>query len=310
MHIRFLETFVWLTRLRNFRETADKLNTTQPNVNSRINSLENHLRTRLYIRGAKKFELTADGRTVLDFAEKIIAISEEMKASISGEGVADPIIQVGIIELVTLSWLPRFVELLEISDVPVEINLITDTTKNLVDMLRRSELDIAFIWGPVNEPNVNNEYICHYAVEWLGVPKFLPKAREIDVIDLTKLPVISHRKDSSGSLAVSEYFSTFGVRNPPGRDRRVSLSSYSMATAMELIRSGMGVMSMTPFALHKEIASGDVIVLPVVQRLAPCDLNAVYRGGEQDKVFELLIDLARQSARSYAETVSNEYFWF
>ena len=40
MNIRFLETFVWLAKLENFRLTAEKLHTTQAAVSSRIASLE------------------------------------------------------------------------------------------------------------------------------------------------------------------------------------------------------------------------------------------------------------------------------
>ena len=36
MNLRFLETFVWLAKLRNFRMTAEKLHTTQAAVSSRI----------------------------------------------------------------------------------------------------------------------------------------------------------------------------------------------------------------------------------------------------------------------------------
>ena len=39
MNIRFLETFVWLAKLENFRLTAEKLHTTQAAVSSRIASL-------------------------------------------------------------------------------------------------------------------------------------------------------------------------------------------------------------------------------------------------------------------------------
>lgn len=309
MNIRFLETFVWLTRLRNFRETAEKLNTTQPNISSRIMSLEDQLRTRLYVRGAKNFELTRAGRSLVEYAEKILAISEEMKSVLSTDGAEDPILQVGIIEMITLSWLPGFVEMIESAEMPIEVNLVTETSTNLVEMLRRDELDLAFIWGPANEPNVQNEHICHYAMEWLGAKKFASEADKFDVVELAKLPVIPQRKGSSSYLTVNEYFGAFGIRNTGGRERRVSLSSYSIATAIELVRSGLGVMAMAPLMLRNEIASGDVIILPVRQKLAPCDLTAVHRGGEQNKAFELLVQMARASAKAYAETVESEFIW-
>lgn len=309
MNIRFLETFLWLTRLRNFRETAERLNTTQPNISSRITSLEDQLRTRLYVRGAKNFELTMAGRALVEYAEKIVALSEEMKSALSTDHAEDPILQVGIIEMVTLSWLPRFVEQIETAEIPIEINLVTDTSSNLIDMMRRAELDMAFIWGPANEPNVQNEHICNYAIEWLGANKFAKREGEFDVVELSKLPVIPQRKGSSSYLTVSEYFGTFGIRNQHGCEQRVSLSSYSIATAIELVRKGLGVMAMAPLMLREEIASGEVVVLPVRQRLAPCDLTAIYRGGEHAKAFNFMVEIARSSAIEFAETVESRFFW-
>ena len=40
MNLRFLETFVWVARLKSFRLTAEKLFTTQASVSSRIAALE------------------------------------------------------------------------------------------------------------------------------------------------------------------------------------------------------------------------------------------------------------------------------
>ena len=35
MNIRFLETFLWLARLKSFNATAERLNTTQPAISAR-----------------------------------------------------------------------------------------------------------------------------------------------------------------------------------------------------------------------------------------------------------------------------------
>lgn len=309
MNIRFLETFLWLTRLRNFRETAEKLNTTQPNISSRITTLEDQLHTRLYVRGAKQFELTMAGRKLVEYAEKIVDIAEEMKATLSTAGAENPVLQVGIIELVTMSWLPQFVKLLESAEVPIEINIVTETSSNLTEMVRREEIDMAFVWGPANEPNVQNNYICNYAMDWLGARKFANKGEQFDVVELAKLPVIPQRKGSSSDMSVTEYFGAFGIRNTGGRERRVSLSSYSIATAIELVRSGLGVMAMAPLMLREEIAGGNVVILPVRQKLAPCDLTAIYRGGEHARAFDMLVQAARTAASEYAQTVEPEYFW-
>ena len=43
MNLKFLETFVWVARLKSFRLTAEKLFTTQASISSRIAVLESEL---------------------------------------------------------------------------------------------------------------------------------------------------------------------------------------------------------------------------------------------------------------------------
>ena len=61
MNIRFLETFVWLAKLENFRLTAEKLHTTQAAVSSRIASLEEAFDVRLFDRNTRSATLTPAG---------------------------------------------------------------------------------------------------------------------------------------------------------------------------------------------------------------------------------------------------------
>ncbi len=53
MNIKFLETFVWVARLKSFRLTAEKLFTTQASISSRIAALEDEMGVRLFVRDSK-----------------------------------------------------------------------------------------------------------------------------------------------------------------------------------------------------------------------------------------------------------------
>jgi len=47
LNLRFIETFVWVTRLRNFTAAAEKLNATQAAISTRIATLEEDRRQAL-----------------------------------------------------------------------------------------------------------------------------------------------------------------------------------------------------------------------------------------------------------------------
>ncbi len=62
MNIRFLETVIWLSELRNFRATAARLNMTPAAISNRIGAMEQELGFRLFDRDARDVNLTAEGK--------------------------------------------------------------------------------------------------------------------------------------------------------------------------------------------------------------------------------------------------------
>ncbi|HOP19656.1 MAG TPA: LysR family transcriptional regulator [Amphiplicatus sp.] len=309
MNIKFLETFIWLVRLKSFRATAEKLNTTQPNISSRISSLEDILRTTLYVRGSKEFQLTAAGRRIFDHAEQIVDLYLLMQREVSSAGSEQAVLRIGIIEMVTLSWLPEFVRLIRESDAIGEVDFVTETSADLIDLLRKDKIDVAFLWGPSNEPNITNEYICNYAMNWLGVPSFREGADEIDIIDVAKLPVMATREGTSGHTMVREYFASYGVDFVPGASNRISMVSYSIATAIQIVRTGLGVMALPPLMVADDLQKGVIEILPVRQQMPPAYLTACYKLPTPRLFVTHVVELAREAASNYATGVNPDHFW-
>lgn len=309
MNLRFLETFVWVARLKSFSAAAAKLHTTQPNISSRVAVLEKDLGVPLYSHGAKDFQLTAAGRRLYEYAEQITDLASQMQRELYSAGDDNAVIRVGIIEMVTLSWLPQFVRAIRASETLIEVDFITETSGSLIQSLRSSDIDIAFIWGPASEPNISNDYLCHYALGWLAHPDFGSGLDSLDVVDIARFPVIPSKKEASGHAVVSEYFAAYGVAAPQKADDRVTLSSYSLATALQLIRTGLGVMALPPLLMAEELRNNAVIMLPVKQPLPPIYLTACYRTHGARPFLTKLVQMARSAASEYAATVDPKHFW-
>lgn len=309
MNTRFLETFVWLCRLKNFNAVAEKLHTTQPSVSQRIAALEDKLRQKLYVRGGKEFELTPAGRHLLSYAEKIVDLSNELLQELRIEEDTNSVLRVGIIEFVTMSWLAGFVHLIREQEPTATIDFNTETSPALVNALSKDELDIAFVWGPINEPNISNVHICTYPMFWLANPDFFDCSREIDVVELAKLPVIMNRPNTSGYSIILEYFTSFGIDYVPASPGPLSLNcSYSLATALQLVRTGLGIMAIPPFLMTKEIDEGAVKILPVKQPLPSIHLTACTKNSSAKTVLNRIVALAQQAASDYTRE-TNEAFY-
>ena len=91
LSLKQLEAFVWVADLGSFRKAADRLNTTQPNISSRIATLETLLGQTTMERDAGSVRLTSKGTQLLIHARKVLravddlAVHPETARHISGK---------------------------------------------------------------------------------------------------------------------------------------------------------------------------------------------------------------------------------
>ena len=82
MEMRQLEMFVALAEELNFTRTAERLNTVQSNVTSRIRQLEEELGAALFDRLPRRVALTDAGARFLPYARRVLATVEEAARSV------------------------------------------------------------------------------------------------------------------------------------------------------------------------------------------------------------------------------------
>ena len=148
MNIRFLETFVWLAKLENFRLTAEKLHTTQAAVSSRIASLEEAFDVRLFDRNTRSATLTPAGRRMLAYAERIVRLDGEMRRDIDAASDAG-LIRIGVIESIVHSWFPTLMAQLRERYPRLDVEITSDTTLHLIRLLSTDGVDLILQTDPV-----------------------------------------------------------------------------------------------------------------------------------------------------------------
>jgi DNA-binding transcriptional LysR family regulator len=264
----------------------------------------------LYERSTKGFELTAAGRRILRHAERIVALEAEMERIVTRDQEVQGPIRMGVIEMVTLSWLPNFLERIRSSAPAAILEITTGTTAQLVHELKEGRVDIAFVLGPIDEPNFQNQPICALGMYWLANPKYFDCTRSIDVLELARLPIMMQAKSSSGYALVREYFARYGVVDVPSRGANIRLDCvYSAATAFQVVRAGLGVMGLPIFLFDREIRDGQVAVLDVRQQLTTAHVTACYRQPVLISLIEILAVIASEAATDFAKQCDPTHFW-
>jgi DNA-binding transcriptional LysR family regulator len=153
MDLKSIHEFVVLADIKNFARAADILYTTQATLSRHIISLEKELGKPLFNRTTRKVELTDFGLSFLPFAKCFVQTWEECEAYLLTEsrhdedrvviGISGPILD----DIAIKSIFSKFC--LSNPDCNLEITQ-DDEEEQLLNRLRRKELDMAILREPVS----------------------------------------------------------------------------------------------------------------------------------------------------------------
>ncbi len=148
MELTDLCVFQAVARHGGVTSAAVRLNKVQSGISARIQKLEVELGTALFARQGRRMVLTASGRTLLDYADKILLLSAEAASCVRGEIFKGPL-RLGAMESTSASRLPRLLGEYHRRYPDVALELSTATTEELIRDVAGYALDAAFVSEPV-----------------------------------------------------------------------------------------------------------------------------------------------------------------
>lgn len=148
MHIDQLKDFVIFSETRNFTKTAERRNTTQPNVSKRIRALEHWMGICLLDRDQRPVQLTEDG---LSFLPKAIRVLEQLQEAQAGRrrhtGTAlAPRIKIAMPHSASTHILPALKQRFFHSCTASEFSMWIGNHDDVAEHLGRSECDLALAY--------------------------------------------------------------------------------------------------------------------------------------------------------------------
>jgi DNA-binding transcriptional LysR family regulator len=157
MNLADLRTFEAVARLGSMNKAAAELHTVQSNVTARIRALEEALGMQLFQRHARGVTTTPAGQRVLPFVGRIEKLIAEVKSAALDDGRPAGSLTLGSLETTTAIRLSPL--LTEFARAYPEVQLVVTpgTTAKLVHEVVASRLDGAFVAGPVDHPELDQE---------------------------------------------------------------------------------------------------------------------------------------------------------
>jgi len=154
-----LKVFEAVARHGSMNRAATELNTVQSNVTARVRALEVELGVLLFERHARGVKITPAGRRMLPFSARISKLLSDAKTAARDDGVPHGVLEVGTLETTAALRLPSVLATFTKAFPKVRPVVTTGTTCSLINDVVECRLEGAFVAGPVDHPDLQQESV-------------------------------------------------------------------------------------------------------------------------------------------------------
>ena len=156
-----LLTLLKVYELGNYTRAAEKLSLTQPAVSQHIKQIERELNTVIFDRTGGKIRPTPEGRLVIQYAERVVSLYENLQRSLEDRQRSIDRLRVGITHTSESNLVTEVLARYSAQSDNVKITIQTDTINNLYEMLKTYKIDIAIVEGAVPDPSIEFHHAGH-----------------------------------------------------------------------------------------------------------------------------------------------------
>lgn len=144
MELSDLRIFKTVAEEGGIVSAARKLHRVQSSVSTRIRQLEAAIGTQLFYREKQRLTLSPGGEILLQYADKLLRLSEEARVALSGSSPRGAL-KIGALESTAASRLPAVLAAYHRAHPEVSIELTTGTNDALTSAVAGRTLDAAFV---------------------------------------------------------------------------------------------------------------------------------------------------------------------
>lgn len=270
------KTFYAVAKYESFSKAAAELYISQPAVSYSIKKLEEDLNTQLFVRLNKGIKLTDAGEKLKFYVENafdnIIAgykeLNENEKQQLSGE------VNIGIHSNVGTFLLPKIVKKFVDKYPHSRINIYNSTTKEMIEMFKKHQIDILILHFPIFDLDSNNIYekkiltcdSCFFGTKKYYDAFMLSKKRNI----ISEYPLLLPLKGFTTSKSLESVF----------KRNNVILSSniylYTTEMTISLVKEGLGVGWTIKDCIREELENNILYEIPVKIDLPKIEFSIAY----------------------------------
>ncbi len=267
-------TLLTLVQTGSFTKAAKALNLTQPAVSHHIRLLEQDYKAKIFYKDKKELKPTPEGEILINYAKRIVALSDQAKQSIQDSKKSLRRLTVGITPTAEEHLVTQIFAGYSSEHPDTRVKILTDNIYNIYSKLNSYELDLGIVEGTIKNDDytillLDTDYLC-LAVS----PKHPFAKRESVRMDELKKEKFILRSPSAGTR---QLFETHLLRHGESiQDFNVIIELDSVATIKELVSLNLGITVIAHSAIKEEEESGKVCIVPIENLNMIREINMIY----------------------------------
>lgn len=279
MNLQNLRVFLKVAELEHITHASEELGLSQPAVTKTIQSLEHEVGLELVERQGRRIALTHAGRMLQEYARRLFALEHDMEEALNTlRDVEGGEVTLAANTTTGVYLLPPIVARFHRRYPHVALNIAILNSHEIVEETLNWNLDIGLVEGdPSTLPSGLNVEVFSYdelilvvapGHHWNGLPAVNPHTLADGELLL--------REQGSGIREVIEHaLQSYGVKIRP------LLTLTDNEAIKQMVISGVGAAMVSYLTVKRELATGDLVRLPVVGLDLRPQLSLIRRADKQ-----------------------------
>ena len=263
----------------NFSRAAEELLLTQPAVTQQIKALEDEFGVPLFDRGGGHITLTAGGKALFPFAEKMKELSDGAVVAVAeafGQQAGE--LALGASQTIGQYLLPTFVAKFRQTNPKIKVIARSGNTDEMLEALLAREIHLALIEGPEQRRDLHIEpFMEDHMI--LVVPANHGWANnEVSVDDLKTEPLLMREFGSGSRRVIEQALSKAGIKI---KDLTISMELDSTEGLLSAVEAGLGITFVSRWAVRNQLSLGTLKVARVQDLKLSRKFSMAYPAGPE-----------------------------
>ncbi len=247
-HLEKLRYFAAVAVEGSFASAAHKFHLAQPTLSHSVQVLEDVLKTKLFHRSSTGVKLTSAGESLLSFAQKLLAESEQLEHSLRlSEEKETTLLTVGTKEPYAVSQWPTYMKLIDSEFPKIDLILkISRSNEELLNLLTAEKIDLALMPDPPESQKWTSYELFEDSLDFYAPPSLL---KRLEPDQLQRLPLYVFQNALCGNKGTIH---NVLKNNPLVSNLARDVDSFNVARS--LVLEGLGVALLPESFVREDLA--------------------------------------------------------